>query len=243
MTQRQILEALIAKVITATTATNLLRQYVTNDDGSELDTEQLSALISNPEDWLGQEDLGREERLQAQEAIGRGRTFRSQLEEGFRQRGVTPTGITRRALGTRFQPLSAQFDLMAGLGDVEGGAGFGAWIPDRLRPSSEALRALLSRASGLFEPGAIGPVGEGATFDPVRQAQQGFLTDLTRQGQSGLAGQTDQFNLALQGVLQSVPRHLRGAFTDFARRRFDQFITETPDVQFLPDFVKRGFNF
>jgi hypothetical protein len=225
---------------------------------------QIDEIIANPQRWLTENEkqaaenemdtglgiLGpggptRDERAVVGRSIGRRRVFENALESAFTAAGITPTGATRTALGTGLNPLSTEFDIRGGLGELGTDPLFQEFIPDRMRPDAATLRGLLQQAAGLFAPGAIHarPLPgqpEGMTTEAQRDrmyAQQGFLEEM------GENAQNMQFELALDTALQSVPRHLRGAFQQFAQRRFDRFIMENPNRHFLPSFVEAGYDF
>ena len=83
----------------------------------------------------------------------------------------------------------------------------------------------------------MGPPGQPLTFGdtPEGQYQQTYLTGLandpTPQG---------QFDLAHGAAEQDIPYHMRDAFRTFAQRRFNRFITESPDRSFLPHAFRTG---
>jgi hypothetical protein len=227
---------------------------------------QIDNIIANPQKWLTENenqaaenevDIGlgvlgpprspmqeREERVAAGESLGRRGVFENVLERAFAAAGITPTGATRTALGTGLAPLSTEFDLRGGLGELGTDPLFQEFIPNRMRPDASTLRGLLQQAAGLFAPGAIeGQRMPGEPEGMITEAQrarwntqEGFLEKM------GEDAQTMQFNLALGTALQSVPRHLRTAFQKFAQRQFRRFIMENPNRQFLPSFVEAGYN-
>jgi len=228
---------------------------------------QIDEIIANPQKWLSENEnqaaendidirlgiLGpprspeqeREERVAVGEALGRRGVFENVLERAFTAAGITPTGATRTALGTGLVPLSTEFDLRGGLGELGTDPLFQEFIPDRMRPDASTLRGLLRQAAGLFAPGAIeGQRLPGEPEGMITEAQrarwntqEAFVDELKDED-----AQTKQFNLALGTALQSVPRHLRTAFQKFAQRQFDRFIMENPNRQFLPSFVEAGYN-
>jgi len=165
-----------------------------------------------------------------------------------RQLGPTPTPFLQAAGERMFDPIQAGYTLGSGLGQLPGQwatgaestfggdpdpAGRGPSFSEYLGmpgvvPTQQQLQSQLRQAAGLF--------GERPGEGPLGTTQQAFRQSLSE-------NQGQQFDLALSSVLQNIPLHLRAPFTRWAQGQWRQERGTTPEQQWLPGFVGRGFKF
>jgi hypothetical protein len=238
MTIIEILTELVDGRIDQVEARRLLDRHGENPDGSPLTLFQIQELIGQApqrvkEAALGSPEGDREDALRELIALEPGR--RSLFQRDVERRLPSgASGFLRRGLERRFDPVNTAFILRRGLGltpfgpDLEGKQPqtFGDFLPAANYPGAGALRRLVSAAASLLrqDPG---------TLQGVRG---GFAEDLRENPR-------EQFNLALQSVIRSIPLELQGSFGRFAKRRFEAARLEQPEMAFLPGFVDRGFQF
>mgnify|MGYP003147761741 CR=1 FL=1 len=154
---------------------------------------------------------------------GRGELFSSFLTDP--SQGAVP-GPFQRFRANQFRPTSAEFLLGRGLGNIGLSTTFQDFIQDRSPVPSADFRSNLNEASSIL----------GMPLENLSNTGQGF--------QAYLAGSpNEQYNLALHSVLGDVPVEFRNAFEGAASDAFGRFQTRTPDLNFLPEFVNRGFRF
>jgi hypothetical protein len=239
--QDRILLELIRGEITPDEARAQLRANVENLDGTPLDDTQITTILANPEGFITPGISGattaatKEQQRLAQETFLTGRQGRELAFQGAVGKALPrgASGFLRDPLEARFDIINTLFDLRSGLGDLpisEQGdpQGFGDFFSGAEVPSPETIQGLVRRAGNL--------ILQDPTTLQQESSQLGFRRDL-------VDNPNQQFNLALQSVLRSVPLHLRGAFTQGARRLFGRSLTDAPEQSFLPGFINRGFRF
>jgi hypothetical protein len=165
-----------------------------------------------------------------------------------RQLGPTPTPFLQAAGERMFDPIQAGYTLGSGLGQLPGqwatgdestfggdpsetgpGPSFSQYLGmPGVVPTQQTLQDQLRQTAGLF--------GERPGEAPLGTTQQAFRQSLSED-------QGKQFDLAMSSVLQNIPLHLRAPFTRWAQGQFRQERGTTPEQQWLPQFVGRGFSF
>ena len=166
---------------------------------------------------------------------GRQAAFRS-----FQGSQGNASPLLRTGLESRFSPLNTLFETRGALGDLNQATGVSgiAGLP-------QTFSDFISNRGG-GRP-SLGTLQQNAWS--ARDAIQGLLAqdpggefDV---GQSHLLDPNNQFNIALQSRLQSVPRFLQAGFRDTADRFFKDFVARNPDTasSFLNNFLEGGSRF
>jgi hypothetical protein len=168
----------------------------------------------------------------AKTAGGRFQQFGGFLGEQLAKEPVS--GVFRNFLENQFGALQNQFIQKQALGQFPPQLGqeqspFQQFLPGAQVEDMAARRALLSRVVPFLTPGSVIP-------DAARGLTE-FLSDPNDPNQSRA------FSMALGSVLPGVPGAFRDPFRNFAQRQFDKWQSTTPDLPFLPQFVKGGFKF
>lgn len=162
---------------------------------------------------------------------GRGSLFSAFLQ---RQLPTGASGLFEDFLERQGDPLGNLYATQRMFGDVGEEQTFDKWLASRggVQPPSltDPFRSFVNRGASLLS----GPESGLSEADlAAREQLKG----------TGVGGQSNQFNIALQSVLGNLNPEMRGWFQRAARRGFDRFLADDPTKNFLPWFQGRNFRF